>query len=353
MSDPVLAGKVNDLTVNGTWPSFVDPITAGRHLAAQLTKRDRALLALGLTTLPRADQLISLTGHWAILLSLVNSAVRQSVATGVDPAAAVGEVIEHLHGGPDGLDLASRDGREHAVSATITASTSRVAPTDRDRFLELGVFPEDTDIPIDLVQALWSTSDKRLLRTLVDLSLVTRHGDTIRVHDVLRTYLRRTLGPSLPTITSRLVDLLLAEVTDWSRARAYTLRHLSTHAAEVGRLDPLLVEVGFLLAASQPELLACLPAAHTARAKAAARVYQRAAHNLRDRPPAEHAAYLELTARRQRVTWLADAAGALAENSPWRCLHAEWAREVPHKILTRSPVGVVDAPVALSADGRL
>ncbi|WP_253884582.1 NB-ARC domain-containing protein [Actinokineospora diospyrosa] len=397
--DPVLADKVNDLTeaLTGTRPSFADPVVAGHHLAHLLSTRPRtllvvddvwatsrlapllgapqviatsrtrgtvpltatvvpvgslsaaeshSLLTLGLPGLTRTAPLTRLTGRWALLLSLVNSAVRLATEDGTDPDLAAEEVAEQLRAeGPDSLDLDTRDGRNQAVRATVEASTRRLSPEDRARFAELGAFPEDTAIPIDVVRALWPTS-RRLVRQLTDLALITRTGDSLRLHDVLRTYLRHVLGPALTQVSSRLVEILRA--SPWATAGPYALRHLSTHAAEAGLLDDLICDPEYLLAADQPELLAALPATHTDSGRTAAQIYRRVAHHLRDRPHAERPAYLELASLRMR----ADLPFPQAEQAPWRCERAEWVPEHAHTVVARHPVAIVGAAVVPRADGR-
>ncbi|MFE0023973.1 NB-ARC domain-containing protein [Amycolatopsis sp. NPDC059021] len=414
--DPVLADKINDLSelLSGSRPTLVDPAAAVHRLAGLLGDREpallvvddvwtasglapflragvpvvattrsrgalpstarvvtveplspdesRSLLALGVPGLTRTDQLLRLTGRWALLLALVNGAIRQAVAEGSSPDAAADLVAGQLSlDGPGSLDLDSADRRDHAVRATVEASIRRLDPVGRDRFLELGVFPEDVGIPVAVVHLLWGAAGlappecRRLTRRLVDLSLAEVRGETMRLHDVLRTYLRQALGADeLADVSGRLVEALRAEApAGWTTARPYTLRHLAGHAADAGRLDPLLADAAFLLAADQAALLPCLPMAKSARARTAALAYQRAAHHLRDQPPGERPAYLELTARQTGADELAEAAGVLTESSPWRCTWTDWHTEPPHQILTRHNAKVIDVAPVPFADGRV
>ncbi|MFD9893640.1 NB-ARC domain-containing protein [Amycolatopsis sp. NPDC059027] len=414
--DPVLADKINDLSelLSGSRPTLVDPAAAAHRLAGLLGDRERtllvvddvwtagglspfllagvqivattrsrgtlpatvravtveplspgesrSLLALGLPGLTRTERLLRLTGRWALLLALVNAALRQAVAEGTAPDAAADLVAGQLSlDGPGSLDLDSADRRDHAVRATVEASIRRLDPVGRTRFLELGVFPEDVDVPVAVVHLLWRAAGlapaacRRLTRQLVDLSLAEVRDETMRLHDVLRTYLRQTLGQDeLADVSGRLADALRAEApADWATARPYTLRHLAGHAADAGRLDPLLTDAGFLLAAEQSGLLPCLSQAKSEQARTAALAYQRAAHHLRDQPPGERPAYLELTARQTGAATLTEAAGRLAVNSPWRCTWTDWHTEPPHHILTRHNAKVIDVAPVPFADGRV
>lgn len=410
MPDPVLADKINDLSevVSGHRPGLTDPTLAGHHLgrllaarpptllvvddvwsASRLTafpavprlvttrsrgvlparadvvpvtsmsaRESKALLTIGVGGLTSTARLERLTGRWPILLSLVNSAIRHTVADGNSPEAAAELVADQLLlDGPDSLDLGSADLRDRAVRATIEASVRRLDQADRDRFRQLGIFAEDIDIPVAVAGLLWDlnpTATRRLCRQLGDASLVTWAGDAMRLHDVLRTYLRQALGDErITALNATMSERLRAEATDWAAARPYTRRHLAGHAAAAGLLDLLLTDAGFLLAADQPELLAVLGTATAPQARAAAGVYQRVAHHLRDRPADEWPAYLELAAHRAGDPNLAIAAGALATRAPWRCPSAVWAPERPHTVLTRHSSPVTNLAIARLPHGQV
>ncbi|WP_026316619.1 NB-ARC domain-containing protein [Actinokineospora enzanensis] len=413
--DPVLADKLNDLCelLGARRPTLTDPNMAGHRLRELLTSREpallvvddvwaasrltpflghntpvittsrargalppaakivpvsalspsesRILLTLGIDGLTRTEELLKLTGRWAILLSLVNSAIRQSVEEGDTPDDAASLVAEQLRlDGPDSLDMDSADRRDSAIRATVEASLHRLSPDDRERFRELAVFPEDTDIPTEVVHLLWASVGlsparcRKLVRLLRDSSLIAASPSAVRLHDVLRAYLRQVLGDALPGVHARLVAALRTEIPgEWDTARPYTLHHLATHAAESGLLDRLLLDAGFLLAADQPGVLTCLDQARTPEAKRAATAYRRAAHHLRDRPEHERPAYLELAARQEGATDLADEAGELATDSPWRCDWAHWNPGLPHRILDRHDRMVDEIALVPLPDGRL
>jgi hypothetical protein len=159
LADAVLADKINDLSelVSGTRPALTDPAAAGHRLGELLTGRgpallvvddvwaasrlapflqagvrvvattrsrgvlpgtarvlslgslspeeSRSLLGLGVPGLTRTDRLIQVTGRWAILLALVNGAIRRLVEEGVAAADLVAEQLRL--DGPDSLDLDS------------------------------------------------------------------------------------------------------------------------------------------------------------------------------------------------------------------------------------------------------
>ncbi|WP_188308968.1 NB-ARC domain-containing protein [Streptomyces sp. CBMA123] len=385
--DPVLADKINDLSelVGGRRPALADPEAAGFALGELLREREPTLLVIddlwsasrlapfpvganlarlvtsrmrgtldatceivkvgrmspgesssllssGVPELTRIQRLTRLTGGWPLLLSLANSAIQQEIGDGRTADEAAKLIGDQLaQDGPDSLDLESADRRDRAVAASVEASLRRLDGPGRDLVRQLGCLPEDVAVPAEVLGLLWATSDldsagsRRLIRKLADLSLITITGTAVLVHDVLRAYLRHSLGPRrLVEVNAALVQALCAQAArgrraaaDWAAALPYTRRHLAGHAAESGLLDPLLLDAGFLLVAAQPGLLACLDAARSDEARAAAGVYRRVAHHLRDAPVADRPAYLALAAQRSGATALAASAVALGERASW------------------------------------
>ena len=171
----------------------------------------RRLLNAGLPTPPMSpqleQQLLDLTGGWPLLLSLLNRRLGDDLrrtGTRIDVAAA--DAADRLrHDGPTALDVSDSDDRQMAVSATIGYSLDLLKPDDRDRFLELGIFPEDVEIPLLVVTLLWQGSaglDEAATQKLVDqlerLSLLSHaYAADVKVivlHDVIRDFARSRLG---------------------------------------------------------------------------------------------------------------------------------------------------------------
>jgi hypothetical protein len=179
-------------------------------------------------------------------------------------------------------------------------------------------------------------------------------------HQALADYLQSTNLEEELARQRRLVTALLKEVRsrsegtdrDWSSAQPYLTRHMATHAAVVERLDELLVDPGFLLAADQVRLLHALPAATTPAGRQAGGVYRLAAHQLRDRPVEEAAAYLQFAARQQRALDLADRIEHLGFRQPWSVRWAVWEPVTAHRILSRHGGSVLVVAVG-ELDGRL
>lgn len=259
ISAPQLASKINDLSMHlgAERPSLSDPEQAGYHLGQLLEDRDpillviddvweasslRPLLAGGsrctrlVTTrkrgvLPehavsvRVDEmappeagalleaglapiaaevkegLLRLTGRWPLLLALLNGAMRHAVRDGEVLGDVARELAAQLaEGGPTTLDLSGEQDRDRAVRRTIEASLGRLRASDQQRYFELGIFPEDVDIPRVARRALWQATGglspaaaDRLCADLAELSLVQayrRDIGSLRLHDVLRSFLR-------------------------------------------------------------------------------------------------------------------------------------------------------------------
>ena len=94
--------------------------------------------------------------------------------------------------------------------------------------------------------------------------------------------------------------------TDWALAHPYTRANLVTHAAGTARLDPLVTDPRFLLAANRSPLLAGLPSTQSAQARACADAYRRADARLQTSRDQDRAAYLQLAARCARAPQLAE-----------------------------------------------
>ena len=120
---------------------------------------------------------------------------------------------------------------------------------------------------------------------------------------------------------------------DWSRAHPYTLTHLATHAQESGTLDELLLDPGYLIHAAPAGLLAALSAARSPDTRLAAEAYQRAVHQLRDRPEDYRFSYLELASRIMRAAVLAKRIDERAPRRRWSVPWAHWPPEHPHRVL--------------------
>jgi WD40 repeat protein len=174
---------------------------SGVRIAVDAMSGDQArrLVADGVTELPIGadDRLARLAGRWPVLLNLVNGVLRQRVARGQTAEHAAAEIIQALvTDGPMAFDPARPADRGWAVAATVEASMILLDAGDRERYLDLAIFPEDIDIPVDVLRLLWpGRGVDGLCDELVGLGLAADYrldqpGPRLVLHDVMRAYLR-------------------------------------------------------------------------------------------------------------------------------------------------------------------
>lgn len=161
--------------------------------------------------------LLAATSNWPLLLALVNRSARDRISRGQPASEALEAILSRLlQEGPTVLDVNNPDERHRAVAATVEISIDRLDATERDRYLELAVFPEDVDIPIGVLDRYWNSGGgpenagtERLCERLADLSLVLDFRldpPRLRVHDVIRSYLRHRVAGHLDSLHRRLLD---------------------------------------------------------------------------------------------------------------------------------------------------
>lgn len=226
------------------------PTGAARVWVDQMRpEQGSAVLTTGIKGLPcpEVGRLLELTGQWPLLLSLANRRLRADVASGVAPVTAARRMVQRLaDDGPATLDLADEDSRDRAVRASVRASIDLLDSDAQTRFAELGIFPSGAEIPRDVLTLLWGATGglaelevARLCERLADMSLIVEHlPDTgaIRLHDVIRAYLRRESGPHQLTSTNgRLLDAAFTGLLASASAGASKAGGLARAAVEVGR----------------------------------------------------------------------------------------------------------------------
>jgi WD40 repeat protein len=253
---PFLHGAPNCTRLVTTRYRSVVPDTLASVTVGTMTARESAeLLSVGLDPLPqRARERMARLAHgWPILLALANGAIRRQLSSGSSAAAALDDVVRRLETeGPAALDITNADDRSSAVGATIDASTARIDEHTRQRYFELAIFPEDADIPIGLLDRFWAASNspgsggaRQLCERLADMSLVTfvpGSSPAVRLHDVIRGYLRNRSGPAgLRALNDAFLRAVRPDPQWWrlSPDELYLWRFLGFHLQEAGRHDEL------------------------------------------------------------------------------------------------------------------
>src|SRR6266567_3516234 len=216
------------------------------------------LLYTGLDATPRSAeetrelrQLAAKLGAWPLLLTLVKCALHERLERGQSLHDALNSLTKVLEKrGLTAFDAQNAHERNQAVTKTLAVSFDLLSADDRVRYRELAIFPEDTDIPLATVQTLWIFDDidtedtcERLYRLslLLHYDLATR---TIRLHDVIRSYLQKAAGDELSALHARLLDAYaLKHWADLSPDEPYLWDHLAEHLIEASRLEELVATV--------------------------------------------------------------------------------------------------------------
>jgi hypothetical protein len=202
-------------------------------------------------------------GEWPLLIKLVNGFLCDRVLRiGQSLSHALVGVNKRLDKGLAAFDARNPSDRSKTVTLTVGASLDLLDAEQRARFGELGIFPEDTDVPFSVVSQLWAETGnldecetEDLLVKLYSLSLllsVDLDHRTFRLHHILRRFLREQAGAEeLVTQNKRLLRAIdnggKSRATDALEQRYFYL-HLANHlvaANERDRLDRLLLDPGW------------------------------------------------------------------------------------------------------------
>jgi hypothetical protein len=212
-------------------------------------------------------KLVTRLGEWPLLLKLVNGFLRDRMKSGQPLTEALAGVNKRLD--KKGLvlfDARNPLDRSNAVARTVGASLELLDNDRRTRFGELGIFPEDADVPLGILSCLWAETGRLdefetedLLAELYGLSLLLSldlDRRTFRLHDVLRHFLQEQAGmEGLVAQHKRLLGAIADDVADPrvtdALSRRYFYLHLPDHlvaANERDRLNKLLLDPGWLKA---------------------------------------------------------------------------------------------------------
>ena len=205
-------------------------------------------------------------GEWAQLLKIVNGFLRDRVMKARESlSVAIAGANKRLDAkGLVAFDPRDETDRAKAVARTIGVSLELLSETERTRFEELGLFPEDAEIPVGVVARLWSSTrhlddfeTEDVLARLFDLSLLLDLDlgqGFFRLHDTTRHFLHDRAGKDgLVAQHKQLVAALdgTANADSDARARRYFYLYLPHHLAdgdEREKLDALLLDPAWLKA---------------------------------------------------------------------------------------------------------
>jgi WD40 repeat protein len=210
-------------------------------------------------------------GEWPLLLKLVNGVLRERIGRSRDSLAGaishVNQVLERR--GLTAFDARDPRQRSQAVARTVEVSLDLLSESERARFQELAVFPEDVEVPLPAIERLWKQTEaldelacEELLQRLFNLSLLLSFDlatRTMRLHDVIRAYLRALVGRELAALDAALVDAYRGpNATDWADGPrdGYYFQYLLWHLDGAGRKEQvrnLLLDFRWI----ETKLLAC------------------------------------------------------------------------------------------------
>ena len=215
-----------------------------------------ALLAV---QLPEADstalqQLATRLGQWPLLLKLANGTLRDRVHKQQQPLS---EALAYVNQALDRRGLTAFDAsdpteRNQAVSHTIGMSLDLLDETQRARYYELAIFPEDENIPLAALETLWSATGgfddfdtEELVDHLHELSLLL-HVDLsqryARQHKVLHAFLTFQQADNLAALHNRFLDACRPKDgwANMSPQEPYLWTNLAYHLIAAGCGDELL-----------------------------------------------------------------------------------------------------------------
>jgi len=207
---------------------------------------------------PEQDGLLNLAkrlGEWPLLLGIFGGTLRQEVMV---HKRSLSDALDWLNEGlsEEGLtvfDGSSKEGRNHALEASMNASLRRYDEAEKYRLYELAIFRDDTEIPEAVAVKLWEQTAnlsrfkaERLLRRLAGQffqlrATVEGGAQTLRLHDAMRLYLRGQLGDRYQLTHQTLLNAYnpTPEKPWHEAADSYLCDHLVYHLIEAGRADEL------------------------------------------------------------------------------------------------------------------
>jgi hypothetical protein len=276
---PLLSGGPRCRRLVTTRNDQVLPSEAARVVVGTMTEEEAiAVLCQGQSVdLQEASaylavaELVKQLGYWPLLVSLARGSLATQLRYG-HPLVQALEVVEQVYHTQQRVtwQQGEASGFQEAVEAILQASLRQlenvVAPhyDPIERYQELAIFPEDTDIPIAGLRLFWKARAglepwevDDLCMQLHSLSLVLTCDlgrGTIRLHDVLRSCLLKRAGDQLPILHSRFLDaiwrgLRLSRWADVPAANLYVWQYLIWHLCQTGnraRLAATLSDLWYL-----------------------------------------------------------------------------------------------------------
>jgi hypothetical protein len=170
-------------------------------------------------------------GEWPLLLELAGKVLHYRMECG----DTLENAIQHLNRvyeqkGVLAFDAKNATERNQAVAKTIAVSLDLLEASERQHYMELAIFPEDTEVPFVTISQLWGLSlyeTEERLQSFYNLALLKLYlgNKTIRLHDELHFYLNAQ-SIDIVVIHQKLIAAWddLEQLPD-----EYTWRHIAYH----------------------------------------------------------------------------------------------------------------------------
>ncbi|MBF0584571.1 MAG: hypothetical protein HQL80_10110 [Magnetococcales bacterium] len=189
----------------------------------------------------RFERVAKQLGQWPLLLALANGRLRREVKyANMTLVQALEQAEGRLEGsGLAGFDLGAQENRDRLAAFNVHLSLELLFDEERRLFLECGIFPEDTEVPLGTVHRLWKqsgwTEDQgvALLHKLWEISLLQRldfQAEVVRLHDIIRTHLRNLCVEKRANVQKVFLDSFHVNLwADLPMEEKYLWEHLQWH----------------------------------------------------------------------------------------------------------------------------
>jgi hypothetical protein len=192
---------------------------------------------------PEAAEVAKECGYLPLALAMIGAMIRSKPSSGsVLPSLAWKDALTRL--GRADLEAIKRafPGYPYPdLLRAIEVSVEALESADRERYLDLAVFPEDQLIPEEALRVLWNLDEldtRDCMTRLVARSLATwaTDGASLIQHDLQRDFVHKRREKDLPGLHLRLVGAWdgLQRLPD-----AYAWRWIAYHLVEAARKDDL------------------------------------------------------------------------------------------------------------------
>ncbi|MEV8437480.1 NB-ARC domain-containing protein [Actinosynnema sp. NPDC051121] len=191
-----IGGRGSTRLITTRIPDVLPPTALRVRVDVMTAEESTRVVAIDGVPPDRVAALVAACGRWPVLLGLVAGVLRRRVERGEEPGGAAERVLGLLaERGPAGLDASRAADRAQAVAATVGASLDLLSPADRERCLDLAIFPDGEPIPLSALRLLWDVDVDTACEELVGTGLIADYrldapGPRLLLHDVIRAYLR-------------------------------------------------------------------------------------------------------------------------------------------------------------------